>query len=50
MALPQTYLISYLAFGGTHLLVNKIMQYVQPPARQTPFEDYLESKDLPPKQ
>ena len=44
MVLPQTYLISYLAFGTTHLIVNKMLQWSQPAESQ--FEAYLREKDL----
>lgn len=45
MVLPQTYLISYLAFGTTHLLVNKLMQASRG-KKESDFDEYLAEKGL----
>ena len=47
MVLPQTYLISYLAFGTTHLLINSLTaRLLNPPTKESKFESYLREKGL----
>ena len=45
MVLPQTYLISYAAFGATHLIANCFMRAVEG-AKVPRWEQYLRDKDL----
>ena len=47
LVLPQTYLISYLSFGATHLIVNMIIAHFKSKQHvESEFEAYLREKGL----
>lgn len=45
MVLPQTYLISYLTFGLTHLVVTRLLKAAQGKS-ESEFDAYLRGKGL----